>query len=133
VQPLRFDEVREGLHQAIAEMEAASTYLKKLGEIVSPEMQVDEMYQRIHEVVGMLQNAVHRSWSYYAEQSPSPPDCWEHTLEQVQLEKELEQNRGEAAGHIDHDGDCCDWRHDDDSSWEESLIDSEELNDHHAK
>jgi hypothetical protein len=88
VQPARFDEVREGLHQAIAEMESTSTYLKKLVDVVTLEVQVDEMYQRIHEVVGMLQNVVQRSWSYYAEQSPLPSDYWEHTWEDWQLEKE---------------------------------------------
>jgi hypothetical protein len=54
VQPLRFDEVSKGLHQAFAKMEEAITYLKKLADVVTHEVQVDEMYQRIHEVVGML-------------------------------------------------------------------------------
>jgi hypothetical protein len=88
-------------------MEEAITYLKKLADIVTPQVQVDEMYQRIHEVVGMLQNVMQHSWSYYAKQSSS--NCWEHTWEQVQLEKECEKQRGKAAGHMEHGGDCCDW------------------------
>jgi hypothetical protein len=40
VQPSRFDEVREGLHEAIAEMDEDNTYLKKLVDIVTPEVQV---------------------------------------------------------------------------------------------
>jgi hypothetical protein len=83
--------------------------LKKLADIVTPEVQVDEMYQRIHELVGMLQNVVQRSWSYYAEQLSSSSDCWEHTCEQVQLEKEWEKQRGKAVGHMEHDDDCCHW------------------------
>jgi hypothetical protein len=35
-------------------MEEARTYLEKLADIVTPEVQVDKMYQRIHEVVSML-------------------------------------------------------------------------------
>jgi hypothetical protein len=56
-------------------MEHAGTYLKKLADIVGPETQDDEMYQRIHEVVGMLDKAVQRCWSSYAEQSSSVSDC----------------------------------------------------------
>jgi hypothetical protein len=37
MQPSRFDEVKEGWHQVIAEMEEASTYLKKLADHVTPE------------------------------------------------------------------------------------------------
>jgi hypothetical protein len=54
---------------ADAEMESANTYLKKLANVVTPGVQVDEMYQRIHKVVDMLQNALQCSWSYYVEQS----------------------------------------------------------------
>jgi hypothetical protein len=35
-------------------MEEARTYLEKLADIVAPEVQVDKMYQQIHEVVSML-------------------------------------------------------------------------------
>jgi hypothetical protein len=58
-------------------MEETGTYLKKLVDIVTPETQVDEMYQRIHEVVGLLDKVVQRSWSFYAERSPSLSDYWE--------------------------------------------------------
>jgi hypothetical protein len=132
VQPLRFTEAREGLHQTIAEMEEASTYLKNLVDIVTPKVQVDEMYQWIYEVVDMLQNVMQHSWSNYAKASPSPSDCWETHWEQVLVEKQWENNQhDESIGHMEHDDDCYDWR--DHDSWEESLIDSEELNVRHMK
>jgi hypothetical protein len=103
---LRFDEVRDGLHRAIGDMEAG-TYLKKLADIVSPETQADEMYQRILEVACLLDKSVQRNWSFYAEDSPSPSDCWEQVLVEKQWEND---QRGESAGHMEHDDDCCDWR-----------------------
>jgi hypothetical protein len=71
-------------------MEETGTYLKKLVDIVTPETQVDEMYQRIHEVVGLLDKVVQRSWSFYAERSPSLSDYWEkNTWEEGLLEESL--------------------------------------------
>jgi hypothetical protein len=69
----------------------------------------------------MLQNVMQRSWSFYAERSPSPSDYWENTLEEVQLEKEGEKQCGESADHMEHDGDCCDWGDDDTSLRSSSL------------
>jgi hypothetical protein len=43
---------------AIGDMGEAGTYLKKLADIVTPEVMVDEMYQRIHKVAGLLDKAV---------------------------------------------------------------------------
>jgi hypothetical protein len=37
-----------GLEMAIGDMEEVSAYLKKLANIVTPKVQVDEMYQCIH-------------------------------------------------------------------------------------
>jgi hypothetical protein len=58
VQQSRFEEVRQGLEMAIGDMEVSGTYLKKLADIVTPEVTVDEMYQRIHDVVGLLDKVV---------------------------------------------------------------------------
>jgi hypothetical protein len=43
---------------AIGDMEVSGTYLKKLADIVTPKVTVDEMYQRIHDVVGLLDKVV---------------------------------------------------------------------------
>jgi hypothetical protein len=58
VQQSRFEEVRQGLEMAIGDMEVSGTYLKKLADIVTPKVTVDEMNQRIHDVVGLLDKVV---------------------------------------------------------------------------
>jgi hypothetical protein len=55
----------------------------------------------------LLDKSAQHSWSFYAEDSPSPSDCWEQVLVEKQWEND---QRGEPVGHMEHDGDCCDWR-----------------------
>jgi hypothetical protein len=132
VQQARFEEVRQGLEMATRDMEEVGTYLKKFADIVTPEIMVDELYQRIHEVVGVLDKVVQCSWSLYTERSLSPSDCWENTWEEVYWERQWEKQRSNPSGHVDHEGDCYDWGNDD-TSLEDSLIDSEGLNDRRCK
>jgi hypothetical protein len=77
---MRFADVKKGLDLAIWDMEPACTQLKKITDNLTSEVIVDEIVFRIHDIVGLLDNAVQRSWSYYHEKSLTLSDVGDGEL-----------------------------------------------------
>jgi hypothetical protein len=116
LQRIRFEEVRKGLDLAIWDMDNASSQLQKFSDIVIPEVTVDEIVFRIHDVVQVLDRGVVRSWEFYAGSLPALSDVWD----------EEEQ-------WIDNNSVVVEDCEDDESDWDIDDIDSKELNDHRMK
>jgi hypothetical protein len=97
--------VKDGLEEAIHEMQRIGELLKKISVLAD-----DEVHFRLHEIVSSLEEMVGRSWDVYAGEAPPLELYWDDP----DVECECEMN--------------TEW--DIDSEWE---IDSEELNDHRMK